>query len=170
MASLVATIILPPFVTLVPTYALWLRVGLVGTWWPLIVPHFFGNAYNVFLLRQFFLSIPRDLDEAAAIDGASPFRTLITVILPQAKGAVLAVSLFHFFFAWNDFINPVIYLAGRSDLQPISVALFDFFGIFSQAVPLVQAGSMLSMAVPILVFLSLQRIFLGGIDLSGSVK
>ena len=170
MASLVATIILPPFVTLVPTYALWLKVGLVGTWWPLIVPHFFGNAYNVFLLRQFFLSIPRDLDEAAAIDGANPFRTLITVILPQAKGAVLAVSLFHFFFAWNDFINPVIYLPGRSDLQPISVALSDFFGVFSQAVPLVQAGAMLSMAVPILVFLSLQRIFLGGIDLSGSIK
>lgn len=153
-----------------PTYGLFLEVGLVDTWWPLIIPHFFGNAYNVFLLRQFFLGIPRDIDEAAAIDGAGPFRTLITMILPQAKGAVLAVSLFHFFFAWNDFLNPLIYLAGRRDLQPIAVALFDFSGVYSEAVPLVQAGAMLSMAVPILVFLFLQRIFLGGIDLSGSLK
>ncbi len=170
LSSLLATIILPPFVTLVPTYAVWLQVGWVGTWWPLIVPHFFGNAYNVFLLRQFFLGIPRDLDEASAIDGASPLRTLITIILPQAKGAVLAVSLFHFFFAWNDFLGPLIYLAGEREKQPISVALYDFLGLYDTAIPLVQAGAMLSMAVPILVFLLLQRIFLGGIDLSGSLK
>ncbi len=170
LSSLLATIILPGFVTLVPTYAVWLKVGWVGTWWPLIVPHFFGNAYNVFLLRQFFLGIPRDLDEAAAIDGASPLRTLITVILPQAKGAVLAVSLFHFFFSWNDFLGPLIYLAGERSKQPISVALYDFLGLYDTAIPLVQAGAMLSMAVPILVFLFLQKIFLGGIDLSGSLK
>lgn len=170
LGSLVATIILPGFVTLVPTYALFLKIGWVGTWLPLIVPSFFGNAYNVFLLRQFFLSIPRDLDEAASIDGASPLTTLITIILPQAKGAVLAVSLFHFFFAWNDFLSPLIYLAGKQDLQPISVKLYEFLGLYDTAIPLVQAGAMLSMAVPILVFLFLQKIFLGGIDLSGSIK
>lgn len=170
LSSLLATIILPAFVTLVPTYAVWLKVGWVGTWWPLIVPHFFGNAYNVFLLRQFFLGIPRDLDEAASIDGASPLRTLVSVILPQAKGAILAVSLFHFFFAWNDFLGPLIYLAGERDKQPISVALYDFLGLYDTAIPLVQAGAMLSMAVPILVFLFLQKVFLGGIDLSGSLK
>ncbi len=170
LGSLVATIILPGFVTLVPTYALFLQIGWVGTWLPLIVPSFFGNAYNVFLLRQFFLTIPRDLDEAASIDGASPLTTLITIILPQAKGAVLAVSLFHFFFAWNDFLSPLIYLAGKQDLQPISVKLYEFLGLYDTAIPLVQAGAMLSMSIPILVFLFLQKIFLGGIDLSGSLK
>ncbi|BAN04420.1 carbohydrate ABC transporter permease [Ilumatobacter coccineus] len=170
IGSLVATIILPRFVTLIPTYALFSKIGWVGTWWPLIVPHFFANAYNVFLLRQFFLTIPRDLDEAAEIDGAGPLKTLITVILPQAKGAILAIALFHFFFAWNDFLEPLIYLSGRRDLQPISVGLYEFLGLYDTAIPLVQAGAILSMAVPILVFLSLQKIFLGGIDLSGSLK
>ncbi len=170
LGSLVATIILPGFVTIVPTYAVFNKLGWVGTWWPLIIPHFFGNAYNVFLLRQFFLTIPRDLDEAAAIDGATPLKTLLFVILPQAKGAVLAVSLFHFFFAWNDFFGPLIYLAGKRELQPISLALYEFLGLYDTAIPMVQAGAMLSMGLPILVFLFLQKIFLGGIDLSGSIK
>jgi multiple sugar transport system permease protein len=170
LASLVATIILPRFVTLVPTYIVFERIGWVGTWWPLIVPHFFANAYNVFLLRQFFLTIPRDLDEAAAIDGAGPMRTLFTVILPQARGALLAVALFHFFFAWNDFLEPLLYLASEPDLQPISLGLYFFIGIFDSNVPLIQAGALLGMAVPILVFLALQKVFLSGIDLSGSVK
>lgn len=169
-ASLIATIILPGFVTVVPTYAAWLRLGLVGTWWPLIVPHFFGNAYNVLLLRQFFLSIPRELDDAAAIDGANPMYALCTVIVPQAKGALTAVALFHFFFSWNDFFNPLIYLAGERGRQPISVALFEFFGVFDTAIPLVQAGALLSMIVPVLVFVVLQRVFLSGIDLSGSLR
>lgn len=170
LASLVATIILPRFVTLVPTYIVFERIGWVGTWWPLIVPHFFANAYNVFLLRQFFLTIPRDLDEAAAIDGAGPLRTLFTVILPQARGALLAVALFHFFYAWNDFLEPLLYLVSEPDLQPISIGLYFFIGIFDSNVPLIQAGALLGMAVPILVFLALQRVFLRGIDLSGSVK
>jgi len=104
------TLMVPQQVTIVPTYALFTRLGWVGTWLPLLVPHFFGNAYNVFLLRQFFMSIPRDMDEAAMIDGAGPFRTLISVIVPQAWAAIVAVCLFHFFFAWNDFLAPLIYL------------------------------------------------------------
>ena len=170
LGSLIGTIILPRFVTLVPTYAVFNQIGWVGTWLPLIVPHCFANAYNVFLLRQFFLTIPKDLDEAAAIDGAGPLTTLFTVILPQAKGAILAVALFHFFFAWNDFLEPLIYLSGRRDLIPISVGLYDFLGIYDSYIPLVQAGALIGMAVPILVFLVLQRVFLRGIDLSGSMK
>jgi multiple sugar transport system permease protein len=170
LGSLIGTIILPRFVTIVPTYAVFNQIGWVGTWLPLIVPHFFANAYNVFLLRQFFLTIPKDLDEAAAIDGAGPMTTLVTVILPQAKGAILAVALFHFFFAWNDFLEPLIYLSGRRDLIPISVGLYDFLGIYDSQIALVQAGALIGMAVPILVFLGLQRIFLRGIDLSGSMK
>lgn len=170
LGSLLATIILPRFVTLVPTYAVFLKLGWIGTFLPLTVPHFFGNAYNVFLLRQFFLTIPKELDEAAAIDGAGPMKTLLTVILPQAKGAILAVALFHFFFAWNDFLEPLVYLGGKAEKLPISVALNTFLGIYDTNIPLVQAGALIAMAVPLLVFIALQRVFLRGIDLSGSVK
>ena len=88
---------------------------------PLIVPHLFANAYNVFLLRQYFMTIPRDLDEAALIDG-QPVRVFRSVILPLSVPAIIAVSLFHFFFAWNDFFVPLLYLAGKPELQPLSVA------------------------------------------------
>lgn len=170
LASLLATIILPRFVTLIPTFVIWRYLGFIGTYVPLTLPHFFANAYNVFLLRQFFLTIPKEMDEAAAIDGAGPFKTLVTVILPQAKGAVLAVSLFHFFFAWNDFLEPLVFLVGKTNKFPLSVGLTQFLGIYDTNIPLVLAAAFIAMAIPLLVFVSLQRIFLRGIDLSGAVK
>jgi multiple sugar transport system permease protein len=170
MVVLIATIILPRFVTLVPTYAVFVRIGWVGTWLPLIVPHFFANAFNVFLLRQYFLTIPRELDEAATIDGAGPFRTLWSVILPQMKPAIVAVCLFHFYFAWNDFFEPMIYLSTRPDLQPISVGLRTFNTLYDAQPQLIQSGSMLALIIPVIVFLLAQRVFLQGIDLSGVQK
>ncbi len=170
MVVLIATIILPRFTTLVPTYTLFVRIGWVGTWLPLIVPHFFANAFNVFLLRQYFLTIPRELDEAATIDGAGPFRTLWSVILPQMKAPIVAVSLFHFYFAWNDFFEPMIYLSTRRDLQPISVGLRTFNTLYDSQPNLIQSGAMLALIIPVMVFLFAQRVFLKGIDLSGVQK
>lgn len=170
LASLVAAIILPRFLLITPMYAAYQRLGLVGTWVPLIAPHFFSNAYNVFLLRQFFLTIPGEIDEAAAIDGAGPLKTLWLVIVPQAKPAILVVALFHFFFAWNDFLEPLVYLSGKTTLQPISVALFGFLGLYSVQLGLLQAGAVISMAIPVALFLVFQRTFLKGIDLAGSNK
>ena len=170
LASLLATIILPGFVTLIPRYIMYQKLGWIGTILPLTVPHFFSNAYNVFLMRQFFLTIPRELDEAAAIDGAGPLKTLLTVILPQAKGAVLAVSLFHFFYAWNDFLEPLVFLQGNTKWTPISLGLYQFLGIYETNIPLVQAGAIIAMAIPLVIFVALQRVFLRGIDLSGAVK
>ena len=170
LGTLLATIILPRFVTLIPTYVMFNEFGWIGTILPLTIPHFFSNAYNVFLLRQFFLTIPKDLDEAAAIDGAGPMRTLLTVILPQAKGAVLAIALFHFFFSWNDFLEPLVFLGGATDWTPVSLGLARFVGIYDTNIPLVLAGAFIAMIIPLLVFVLLQRIFLSGIDLSGSVK
>ena len=109
---LIATIFLPAAVTLIPTYTIFVKIGWVGTWLPLLVPTFFANAYDVFLLRQYFLTIPRDLDEAAAIDGAGPFRILRSVVLPQAWPVIIAVAIFHFVYTWNDFFGPLIYLSG----------------------------------------------------------
>ncbi len=170
MVVLIATIILPRYATLVPTYTLFLRIGWVGTWLPLIVPHFFANAFNVFLLRQYFLTIPKELDEAATIDGAGPFRTLWSVLLPQMKAPIVAVSLFHFYFAWNDFFEPLIYLSARPELQPISVGLRTFNTLYDDVPSLLQSGAMLALIIPVMVFLFAQRVFLKGIDLSGVQK
>ncbi len=167
---LMATIILPSQVTLIPTYAIYTMIGWNGSWLPLLVPHFFANAYNVFLLRQFFLTIPRDLDEAAMIDGASPFRILISVIIPQSWPAITAVGLFHFFWAWNDFFNPLIYLSAKPDLQPISVGLQQFNATYGQKPHLIQAGAMLALALPVVVFFVAQRVFMQGVVITGVEK
>ena len=167
---LVGTIILPQQVTIVPTYAMFTRIGWVGSWLPLLVPHFFGNAYNVFLLRQFFMSIPRDMDEAAMIDGAGPFRTLISVIVPQSWPAIIAVCLFHFFFAWNDFLSPLVYLVGREELWPISVGMSYFTGQYTQLPHLIQATALMALALPVAIFVLAQRVFVQGVVVTGVEK
>ncbi|MCO5185555.1 MAG: carbohydrate ABC transporter permease [Anaerolineae bacterium] len=165
-----ATIILPPMVTLVPTYTFFNRIGWVGSWWPLIVPQFFANGYNIFLLRQFFLGIPRALDEAAMIDGAGHFRIFWSIILPQARPALLAVTLFHFFFAWNDFFGPLIYLAGNPDLYPITVGLNGFQGLYEGQDNLIQAASLTASIIPLIVFFFAQRAFIQGVVITGVEK
>jgi multiple sugar transport system permease protein len=167
---LIATIILPFQVTLLPTYVIFTRLGWNGTWLPLIVPHLFANAYNVFLLRQYFMSIPRDLDEAAMIDGASPFRILRSVILPLSVPAIVAVSLFHFFFAWNDFFIPLLYLAAKPELQPLSIAIQQYNALYSTQPTLIQAASLMTMAVPVAVFFLAQRAFMRGVVVTGVEK
>jgi multiple sugar transport system permease protein len=167
---MLATIILPFQVTLIPTYAVYLALGWVGTWLPLIVPHFFANAYNVFLLRQYFLTIPRDLDEAAMIDGAGAFRILRSVIVPQAIPAIVAVSLFHFFWAWNDYFLPLVYLQTVPDLQPLSVALGQFTALYAGEPPTLQAAALMAMALPVVVFFLAQRAFMRGVVITGVEK
>lgn len=167
---LIATIILPFQVTLLPTYVIFSRLGWTGTWLPLIVPHLFANAYNVFLLRQYFMSIPRDLDEAAMIDGASPFRVLRSVILPLSVPALVAVTLFHFFFSWNDFFVPLLYLAAKPDLQPLSIAIQQYNALYSTQPTLIQAASLMTMAVPVVVFFLAQRAFMRGVVVTGVEK
>ncbi len=167
---LLATIILPIQVTLLPLYVIFTNIGWNGTWLPLIVPAFFANAYNVFLLRQYFMSLPRDLDEAAMIDGASPFRVLRSVIMPLSIPAIIAVSLFHFFFAWNDFFVPLLYLASKPDLQPLSVGIQQYNALYSTQPTLIQATSLMTMAVPVAVFFLAQRAFMRGVVVTGVDK
>ncbi len=167
---LIGTIILPPAVALIPKYAFFTQIGWTGTWLPLIVPLMFGNAYNVFLLRQYFLTIPREMEQAASVDGAGPFRTFLQVILPQAVPALTAVSLFHFFFAWNDFFDPLIYLAGNREIVPISVGLSFFNGTYQQEPNLIMAAAFITLVIPLAIFFFSQRIFLSGIVVSGAEK
>ncbi len=167
---LIATIILPGQVTLIPTYIFFRSIGWGGTWWPLIIPHFFANAYNVFLLRQYFLTIPRDIDEAAMIDGANPLRTLTEVIIPQSFPAILAVAMFHFFFSWNDFFVPLVYLSGREPLYPLSVGLSAFSNIYGTRPGLSMATAVMAMIVPVAVFFLAQRQFMQGVVITGVEK
>ena len=168
---LIGTIVLPPAVTLVPTYAFFVNgLGWGGTWLPLIIPQMFGNAYNVFLLRQYFLTIPKEMEEAAQIDGAGRIRTFVAVILPQAVPALTAVSLFHFFFAWNDFFGPLIYLAGNRDANPITVGLTEFNGLYSSETQLILAAAVISMILPLAIFFLAQRVFIQGIVITGVDK
>jgi multiple sugar transport system permease protein len=167
---LIGTIILPSQVTLIPTYAFFSKIGWTGSYLPLIVPHFFANAYNVFLLRQFFLTLPRELDEAAMIDGADPFQILLKVIIPQSWPAIISVALFHFVFAWNDYFGPLIYLLGKDDLVPISVGVQVFNYQYGPQPELVQATSLMAMVLPLVIFFFAQRVFMRGVVITGVEK
>jgi len=167
---LIATIFLPATVTLIPTYTFFQKIGWLGTWLPLIVPAFFANAYDVFLLRQYFMTLPRELDEAAMIDGASPLRVLWSVIIPQSYPALMAVTVFHIVFAWNDYFGPLIYLSTSREKWPISVALANFNGIYGQQPQLIQAGALMALIAPLLLFMLAQRFFVQGIVVTGVEK
>jgi multiple sugar transport system permease protein len=165
---LIATIFLPAAVTLIPTYTIFVKLGWVGTWLPLLIPTFLANAYDVFLLRQYLLTIPRDLDEAAAIDGAGPLRTLISVIVPQAWPVIIAVAIFHIVYSWNDFFEPLIYLSTKPELQTLAVGLARFSGARTAQDPgLIQAGTLMTLVVPVIFFLIFQRVFTRGLVFTG---
>jgi multiple sugar transport system permease protein len=167
----IATIFLPSAVTVIPQYFVFSKIGWVGTWLPLLVPAFFANAYDVFLLRQYFMTIPREMDEAAAIDGAGPIRTLVSVLIPQAWPVIIAVSVFHLVYAWNDFFAPLIYLSTNPDLITLPVGLASFSGARIAVNPgLIQAGTLMTMVIPILIFLAFQRFFTRGIVITGVEK
>ena len=167
---LLATIFLPAAVTLIPTYTIFLKLGWVGTWLPLLVPAFLANAYDVFLLRQYLLTLPPELDEAAAIDGAGPIRTLVSVVIPQAWPGIIAVGIFSFIYSWNDYFAPLIYLSTAPDLQPLSVGLAAFNGIHYRSPALIQAGTLMTLVIPVLLFIAFQRFFTRGIVISGVEK
>jgi multiple sugar transport system permease protein len=167
---LVATIFLPYAVTVIPTYTIFAKLGWVGTWLPLLVPTFLANAYDVFLLRQYLLTIPREMDESAAIDGAGPLRTLVSVIIPQAWPVIIAVAIFHFVYSWNDFFGPLIYLSTKPELQPLAVGLASFNGIHFRNPSYIQAGTLMTMIIPIVIFLIFQRVFTRGIVITGVEK
>lgn len=167
---LISTIVLPPQATIIPLYILFAKLGWTGTWLPLLVPAFFANAYDVFLLRQYFMGIPRELDEAAEIDGANPLRTLISVVIPQAIPAITAVTLFHFFFEWNDYFRPLVYLLGHEDLYPISIGIGAFVTTFANYPGRAAATAALTLVLPALMFFLAQRQFMQGVVITGVEK
>jgi multiple sugar transport system permease protein len=167
---LLSTIFLPAAVTLIPTYTIFVKLGWIGTWLPLLVPAFFANAYDVFLLRQYFLTLPRELDDAAKIDGAGPFRILTSVILPQAWPVIVAVAVFHIVYTWNLYFEPLLYLSSKPELQPIATGLAAFNSIYSEQIELVQAATLMTLVVPMIIFFFAQRAFMRGIVITGVEK
>ena len=157
---LIATIMIPSNITLVPTYYLFSghMLNWIGTWLPLIVPHFFGSAILIFLLRQNFKSIPRDLDEAAMLDGAGPLRILIAIILPQSVPVVVTVALLHFFYIWNETRLSSLYLGISPHLQMISFAIQRNQTYFFTPETLM-VGALVVMVVPVIVLFLSQRFF-----------
>jgi multiple sugar transport system permease protein len=167
---LISVMFLPQTVTVIPTFLFFTQIGWVGTWLPLIVPAFFTNPYDTFLLRQFFMTLPRELDESAMIDGANPFQILWSIIIPQSYPVMVAVTVFHIVWAWNDYFNPLIYLTTKTNMQPISVALARFNGMYVQRQELIQAGALVTLIPPLILFIAAQRFFVQGIVITGVEK
>jgi len=165
-----STIFLPAAVTLIPTYTIFVKLGWVGTWLPLLVPAFFANAYDVFLLRQYFLTLPRELDDAAKIDGAGPFRILTSIIIPQSWAVIVAVAVFHLVYTWNLYFEPLLYLSAKPDLQPIATGLAAFNSIYGSSPELVQAATLMTIVIPMVIFFMAQRAFMRGIVITGVEK
>lgn len=163
---LLSTIMLPSQVRLIPTYVLFNKLGWVDTLLPLIVPQFFANAYDVFLLRQFFLTIPLELDDAAKIDGASPMQILLYMIIPQARPALVSVAIFHFLYAWNDFYEPLIYLHSPQHWT-LAVGLQTFNALYAVNTNYIMAASAVMILPPILLYFLAQRIFTQGVVFTG---
>jgi len=161
-----ATMMLPYQVTLIPLFSLYSRLGWVGSFKPLIVPYWFGVPFYIFLLRQFFKGIPEDLSAAARIDGCSEFGIFARIILPLSKPALATTALFMFLFQWGDFLNPLIYLQDHTQYT-LAVALQQFQSQHENAWgPLMAMGTVITLPVIALFFLA-QRTFIQGITLSG---
>ncbi|MFD9963700.1 carbohydrate ABC transporter permease [Amycolatopsis sp. NPDC058986] len=163
----VVAMMLPPQVTIVPLYDLWVRLGLAGTLVPLVVPYFLFDAFSIFLLRQFFVTIPKDYIEAAKIDGCNEFQAMVKVLVPMAKPGIAATAMFCFLFTWNDYFGPLLYTGENKDHWPLSLAIASFRGMHHVEWNLTMAATALIMAPVIVLFVFAQKSFVKGITFTG---
>jgi multiple sugar transport system permease protein len=161
-------LMIPYIVTMVPTFILFRALGWIGTYNPLIVPAFFGNAYFIFLLRQFFRTIPLDLSDAARVDGASELDIFLRVVLPLARPALAVVALFSFIQAWGDFLQPLIYVSDF-DRYTITLGLFRYLSdrVHNTDWGIMMAASTLTLLPIVVIFFFAQRTFIEGIKFTG---
>jgi multiple sugar transport system permease protein len=162
----VATLMLPFQVTLIPLFLVFTRFGWVGDFRPLIIPHFFGGALYIFLLRQFFMTIPMELSEAARMDGANELRIYWSIILPLAKPALATVAIFEFIARWRDYLGPLIYLNDEK-LYTLSLGIYQYRSQYGSEWAMLMAASVLITLPIVLLFFFLQRTFVQGIALTG---
>jgi multiple sugar transport system permease protein len=161
-----ATMMLPSQVTLIPLYVIYAKLGWINTYLPLLVPTFLGNPFFIFLLRQFFLGMPKELMDAARLDGASELRILATIVAPLSAPALITVGILTFIDKWNDFYGPLIYLQ-KPELQPLSLAVQIFQTQHGTDWPVLMAASVLVAAPLVVLYFVAQRKFIEGITLTG---
>jgi len=166
-------LMLPPQVSVVPLYVMWAKLGdhigiqFIGTLWPLIIPAWLGDAFSIFLLRQFFLTIPEEYLDAARVDGCGEFRILLTVVLRLAKPAIAAIALFSVLYTFNDFFLPLLYTSNNPHNWPVSVGLSQFRNLHQVQWNLTMAATLLVMMPVIVLFFLAQRAFVEGVTLTG---
>jgi ABC-type glycerol-3-phosphate transport system permease component len=165
-ALLLSTLMLPSQVTLIPQFILFNNLGWLDTFLPLIVPAYFGSAFYIFLLRQFFMTLPIDMDEAAFIDGANRFQIMWRIIVPLAKPAIATVTVFSFIYNWNDFFGPLIYLT-RQEHMTLAVGLQLFRGQYDTDYAHMMAGATVAIIPVLAVFFIAQDFFVKSIALTG---
>lgn len=167
LLAVITMMMLPPQVTIVPVYKMWAELDLTGTLWPLILPNLLGDAFSIFLLRQFLLTIPQEYSDAARVDGASEWQIMRLVILPMAKPAIAATAIFMFFFTWNDYFGPLLYTSEQPSNWTVGVGLASFRGLHHVEWNLVMAATVMVMLPVIVLFFFAQKAFVQGVTLTG---
>lgn len=163
--AIVASMIIPIHIIILPQYLLFNSIKWLDTFLPLIVPSLLGYSLGTFLLRQFFLTIPRDLDDAAMMDGAGSLKILLKVYIPLSAGAFITIGLFMFVFQWNDLLRPVIFLSSRNKM-PLPVGLINMMGQYTVQFNLLMCGALLSIVPVMILFLIAQRYYIEGIAMT----
>jgi len=161
------TLMIPFQMLIIPRFILFKELGWLDTFLPLIVPNFFGGAFSIFLLRQYFMTVPLELDEAAKIDGANAFQRFWNIMMPLARPALGAVAVFEFMSTWQDFLGPLIYLSSDKNYT-VSVGLAAFRNDYFTAWHLFMAAAAVAMLVPLVVFFIAQKYFISGVTLTGA--
>ena len=160
-------LMLPPQVSVVPLYVMWAKLHLVGTLGPLIIPNWLGDAFSIFLLRQFFMTIPEEYLDAARLDGCGELRILTTVVVRLAKPAIAAVALFSLLYTFNDFFLPLLYTGENPHNWVLSIGLSEFRSLHQVQWNLTMAATLLVMAPVIVIFFLAQKVFVEGVTLTG---
>lgn len=166
-AICISSMLIPGAVTMIPGFLIWQKLGAINTYWPLIFPCFMGGgAFNIFLFRQFFMTLPRSLDEAATLDGCGPFRIYWQILLPLISPVCITVMLFTFMGTWNDFFGPMLYLYDM-DKYTVSLGLQLFSSAYGTHAGAVMAGALVMTLPTIIIFFIGQRYFVQGIVTTG---
>ena len=167
LVLVIMMMMLPPQVTVVPLYIMWARLELTGSLWPLILPNLLGDAFSIFLLRQFLLTIPEEYSDAARVDGCNELQVLSRVVLPMAKPAIAATAMFMFFYTWNDYYGPLLYASENPNAWTVSLGLVSFRGAHEVSWNLTMAATVLVMLPIFVVFAFAQKAFVEGVNLTG---
>ena len=168
---MLTTLMLPAWVVIVPHFMMFNAIGWLDTFWPIIVPSFFGNAFYIFLFRQYFMGIPRELEDAARVDGCSTFRIYAQIFIPMSMPVIATVAIFAFFYYWNDLLYPLVYFRSQQNF-PVSLGMRMFqtanMGVIHY--PRMMAAALMSLIPCVLLFAFAQRLFIQGVVITGVDK